>query len=240
MNLPRLSISQKSLTQPRLQSFSAPASLGQEFWCPQTHRGQGVLTSMFLSKRLCRDARCCPGLEMPDAALGSLAAALSSLCWMLCEERRELGCKLLWESVSCVRRGQHTEAGRKGKNSNPRSPFSAPTHSSPPPQPMHMPPRFSPPQPFPHINPHPYLHTYGKGLFSPQHTSLHTSPVFTLFSHHYHTPFTLILLHICHALARQLLVLGIMFSTSSQRSMSVGSLSDLNESPHNEGFLLLL
>lgn len=153
---------------------------------------------------------------MQDAVLGSLAAAFS-LCWMLCEERREnLGCKLLWESVSCVRRGQQTEARRKGKNSNPGSPFLAPTHSSPRPRAMHMHPRFSPPQPFPHINPHPYLHMYGRGLFSPQHTSIHTSPVvFTLFSHHYYTPFTPILLHICHVLVRLLLVLGIMLSTSS-------------------------
>jgi len=41
MNLPGLRISQKSLTQPCLQGFSAPVSLGQEFWCPQTERTAG-------------------------------------------------------------------------------------------------------------------------------------------------------------------------------------------------------
>lgn len=90
MNLPGLSISQKSLTQPCLQGFSTPASLGQEFWCPQTQREQGVLTLMLLSRGFA---------EMWDAALGSLSAALSSLCWMLCGERREN-----WAASSCKNR----------------------------------------------------------------------------------------------------------------------------------------
>lgn len=104
-----------------------------------------------------------------------------------CSVRSEpLGCKLLQESVSCVRRGQQTEARRKGKNSKPGSSFLTPAHSSLPPQAMSLYPGLSPPQPFPHINPHPYLHMYGRGLLSPQHTSLLTSPVvFTVVPHHY-------------------------------------------------------
>lgn len=123
---------------------------------------------------------------MQDAALGLLSATLSCLCWMLCEERRErLGCKLLQELVSCVRRGQQKKARGKGKNSKPGSSFSTPAHFSHPPQAMSMYPRLGPPRPFPHINPCPYLHVYGRGLLSPHHTSLLTSPVvFTLFPHH--------------------------------------------------------
>lgn len=136
---------------------------------------------------------------MQEAALGSLAAALPSLWCALCEERREKsGCKLLWESVSCVRRGQQ-------KGERQRTAVLAPT--SPHPATPLLPPRLC--ICILGLAPHSRLHTkilirnlhmYGRGLFIPQHTSLHISPaVFTLFSHHYHTHFTLILSHISHA-----------------------------------------
>lgn len=145
---------------------------------------------MLLSKRLRRDSGCCSGLAGSCVALPVMGA--------------------LWEKEGEARRQAHVRIGviyqegpaerKKAKNSNPGSPSSAPSRSSPPHEAVLIHSRFST---------HSRLHTKilirnwdmnGRGLILPQHSSLHTSPVlFTLFSYHYDTHFTLILLHISHA-----------------------------------------
>lgn len=137
--------SQNSLTQPYLSGFFPPDSLEWEFLCPQTPRGQGVLTSMLLSKTLCRDAGCCSGFAGSCAAL--------PLRGVLCGKEGEVGLQApVTIGVVCQ---EGPAERRKAKNSNSGSPFSAHTRSSPPPEAMQMHSRFSPPQPFTQENPHP-------------------------------------------------------------------------------------
>lgn len=145
---------------------------------------------MLLSRRLCRDAGCCSGLAGRCVALPVMGAlwGKEGEAWRQAPGRIGVVCQ------------EEPAESRKARNSNPGSPSSAPTPSSPRPGGLHMHCRFSP---------HSRLHTKilihnldmnARGLFLHQHTSLHTSPIaFTLFSHHYYTHFTLIFLCVSHA-----------------------------------------
>lgn len=144
---------------------------------------------MVLSRRLCRDAGCCSGLAGRCVALPVMGALRGKEG----EAGRQAPVRI---GVICQ---EEPAESRKARNKNPGSPSSASTFS-PPPGGLHMHCRFSPRS---RLHRKILIHNLdmnGRGLFFPQHTSLHTSPTaFTLFSHHYYTHFTLILLHISHA-----------------------------------------